>query len=239
MTNTHFNSLKDSYDKVGNKTWLASDFKQSNLELSRNLFTDESLTSRKPIPKSLEVYALLSGLTFSKAFSNKLVSIQQDISDIINEKLHYWVLPQNFGVEYCVFKWPNEEWDKSRETVIKNELNTLDPPPFILNIKGIQINTDGCVIARGYDEEMTIFNIREHFKINLSFLPKKQSGWAHVPIGRILEPIGTKKFSDLRRFIKKLSNELIAKEEINSLKFVHEKRWYMEEKTILTNIHLK
>ena len=237
-TNIHFQSLKESYDKVGNKTWLVSDFVQSNLDSSRSFFTNESLSSRKPIPKNFEVYALLSGLPFSKGFCNKLVHIQQNISKIINNKLHYWVQPQNFGVEYCVFKWPNEEWDESREAVIKNELNTLDYPPFILNIKGIQVNPDGCVIARGYDEERTIFNIREHIKNHLLFIPEKQSGWSHVPLGRILEPIGSKEFRNLKYLVDKLSNDLIASEKISTVKFVHETRWYMEEKSILSIFHI-
>jgi hypothetical protein len=238
-TNTHFKSLKESYDKVGNKTWLGSDFVQSNLDLSRNIFTDESLSLRKPIPKNFDVYALLSGISFSEEFCSKLVDIQRDISEIINEKLHYWVLPANLGVEYCVFKWPDQKWDKSLSQIILNELAMLQNSTFQFSIKGIQINQDGCVIARGYDEGGMIFKIREHFKTNCPFLPKKQSGWAHVPIGRILEPVGTKKFGDLRQLVKNLSNDFIVSEEINTVKFVHEKRWYMEEKSILSKFHLK
>jgi len=238
LDNKHFRYLKKSYEDIGNKTWLGSDFIQSNLNSSRNLFTDESLALRKPIPKSLEVYALLSGLSFSKAFCNKLVGIQQAISDVINNKLHYWVLPENFGVEYCVFKWPDETWDQSWSHIIMNEISLLKNLSFQFFIQGIQINQDGCIIARGYDEEGIIFKIREHFKINFSFLPKKQSDWAHVPIGRILEPIGSKKFGDLRRLVQEVSNDFIISEEINTLKFVHERRWYMEEKSIISEFHL-
>jgi hypothetical protein len=233
FNNNHFVYLKKSYEAVGSKTWIGRDFIQSNLNSSINLFTDESLAMRKPIPKNLEVYALLSGLSFSKVFCNKLIRIQQDISKIINNKLHYWVLPENFGVEYCVFKWPDEKWDKSWSDDIKNELSLLKIPSFKFIIQGIQINQDGCIIAKGYDEEGTIFKIREYFKNKFTFLPKKQSGWAHVPIGRILEPIGAKKFSELRGVAKKLSNKIIATEEINTLKFVHETRWYMEKKSII------
>ena len=239
LDNEHFRYLKKSYENVGNKTWFGSDFIQSNLNSSMNLFTDESLAMRKPIPKSLEVYALLSGLSFSRAFCDKLVSIQQSISKIINGRLHYWVLPENFGVEYCVFKWPDEKWDQTFSQIILNEIAMLQNSTFQFIIKGIQINQDGCVIAKGFDEKGMIFKIREHFITNISFLPKKQSGWAHVPIGRILEPIGTKNFGDLRRFVDKHSNDFIVSEEINKVKFVHEKRWYMEEKSIISELLLK
>jgi len=238
LDNEHFKYLKRSYDEIGNKVWIESDFIQSNLNSSRKLFTDKSLALRKPTPKSFEVYALLSGLPFSKSFCDKLVKVQQDISEIIINRLHYWVKPQNFGVEHCVFKWPDEEWDKSREAVIKNELTTLDYPPFRLNIRGVQINPDGCVIAKGYDEKSTIFNIREHIKNHLLFIPEKQSGWSHVPLGRILEPIGSKEFRNLKYLVDKLSNDIIASEKISTVKFVHETRWYMEEKSILSIFHM-
>ena len=157
----------------------------------------------------------------------------------INGRLHYWVLPENFGVEYCVFKWPDEKWDQTFSQIILNEISMLQNSTFQFIIKGIQINQDGCVIAKGFDEKGMIFNIREHFKTNISFLPKKQSGWAHVPIGRILEPIGTKKFGDLRRFVDKNSSDYFVSEEINKVKFVHEKRWYMEDKSIISEFLLK
>ncbi|NQU31739.1 MAG: hypothetical protein HQ521_00755 [Bacteroidetes bacterium] len=236
--NEHFIFLRQSYEDVGNKTWLNDDFKQNDLDISRDLFTDKSLALRKPVPKKLEVFALLSGLPFTEEFCINLVAIQDKISDILNNILQYWVLPSNFGVEYCVFKWPNEKWIDSRMRIIEKELSTLNYPPFRFSIKGIQINPDGCIIAKGYDKGRVIFNIRERLKANLTILPKRQSGWAHIPIGRILEPIGSKKFGDLRRLVKKLSNDLIASEEINTVKFVHETRWYMEEKSILSEFQL-
>ena len=64
-------------------------------------------------------------------------------------------------------------------------------------------------------------------------MPKKQSEWAHVPLGRILEPVSSKNFSYLRDFITQLSNQNIITIKINSLKYIHEKRWYMEEKDLL------
>lgn len=237
-SDTHYSYLKKSYDEVGRRTWQNDDFIKSSLDISRNLFTTESLVLRLPKPKNLEVYALLSGLPFSKAFSDKLVAVQQNIAAVIDDCLHYWVLPSNFGVEYCVFKWPEENWNESWSSDIKQELSLLDNPFFRFTIHGIQVNPDGCVIAKGYDDEAAIFNIRERLKANLTFLPKKQSGWAHVPIGRILEPLGSSKFSELARLINELSDVFIVSDEINSVKFVHETRWYMEEKSILSEFQL-
>tara|TARA_S200000501_G_scaffold240819_1_gene225659 strand:+ start:2337 stop:3101 length:765 start_codon:yes stop_codon:yes gene_type:complete len=239
MNNEHFRYLKNSYSKVGNETWLNSDFIQSNLDTSINLFTKKSLKLQKPKPKNLEVYALLSGLSFSEKLCDKLMNFQKYISDIITDKLHYWVIPKNFGVEYCVFKWPDEKWDKSQSQIILNELSALQSPHFKLIVEGIQINRDGCVIAKGFDDEGIIFKIRKHLKNKIPFLPNRQSGWAHIPLGRILEPIGKKNFDELRQFINKHSDDFIFSEKINKIKFVHETRWYMEEKSIISEFLLK
>jgi len=234
----YYSFLQESYDKVGHKTWLNDDFLDSKLSISRNLFTKESLDLRKPNPKELEVYALLSGLPFSKKITDKLLAVQHDITEILRDSLHYWVLPSNFGVEYCVFKWPEERWDSSWFPLINEELSLLNKPPFRFSIHGIQVNPDGCIVAKGYDEGGMIFRIREHLKVNLEFFPKKQSGWAHIPIGRILEPLGEAKFSELEILINGLSDTFIVSDTINSIKFVHETRWYMEKKSTLSELIL-
>jgi hypothetical protein len=236
--NNHFLNLRREYNKVGTLTWENDDLLMSSLNISRSFFTDSSLQQCKPEPKELEVYALLSGLPFSYKIINKITTVQQDISNVLGDSLHYWVLPDNFGVEYCVFKWPGDVWNEQWLTQIEQELSTLTFKPFMFTIYGIQINPDGCVIAKGYDEMGTIIKIREHLKTKLPFLPKKQSGWAHIPIGRILEPIGSKYFTELEHLISKISDLFIVGDAITSIKLVHERRWYMKEKTILSVINL-
>lgn len=234
----HFVELRKAYDAVGTRTWLADDFAESNLEISRSLFTPESLHLRKPQPKALEVFALLSGLPFAKEFTDRLVAVQTQISEILGERLHYWVAPQNMGVEYCVFKWPTDSWNEEWRGIIQNVLASLCPQTFRFNIGGVQINPDGCVVARGYDENAAMFRIRSQLKKEISFLPERQSGWAHVPLGRILEPLGAKRFARLARLMGEMSELPIATIEIDTMQFIHETRWYMEEREPLAEYSL-
>ena len=234
MKKIDFLSLEKSYKKVGDLTWHNKDFIDSSLQISRGFFTNESLLLGKPKPKELDVYALLSGISFPAEFADKLSSIQKSIDSIIGDCLHYWVTPLNFGMEYCVFKWPEDSWDDSWLPVIEKELDSLDIPSFNLDIHGIQINSDGCVVARGYDSTGQIFKIREQLKTNLAFLPSKQSNWSHIPMGRIMEPIGFSKFLELKSLIGKLDNTYIGSVKIKSAKLVHETRWYMEERSTLS-----
>ncbi|TDY02678.1 hypothetical protein [Thiohalophilus thiocyanatoxydans] len=236
--NKHFSDLREAYQSVGKRTWLASDFDKTQLEISRSLFNPESLESRNPRPKAQEVYALLSGLPFEEDFTEALISVQKEISKILKDSLHYWVLPQNLGLEYCVFKWPDDYWHDSWQSSIETTLTALKPSVFKFIIGGIQINPDGCVVARGFDKNAEIFRLRTRLKSEISFMPKKQSAWAHVPLGRILEPLGVRRFSDLASLMQELSDITIASTEIRSMKFIHETRWYMEERELIAEYPL-
>lgn len=234
----HFIHLGKAYSEVGDRTWSTEDFLESNLEVSRNFFTSESLVTRLPRPKELEVFALLSGLPFCVDFTDKLVEAQQKISAVLGERLHYWVAPTNLGVEYCVFKWPTDLWNEELLSTIKDVLSSIRQPSYRFSIHGVQINPDGCVVAKGFDEDAVLFQIREQLKVEIPFLPAKQSGWSHVPLGRILEPLGIERFAKLAHLMRTMSDLTIATTEINSVKLIHETRWYMEEKTILAEYPL-
>ncbi len=181
---------------------------------------------------------MLSGLPFNVEFADKLVEVQQAISAVLGERLHYWVTPTNLGVEYCVFKWPTSPWDAAWIGVIERVLASVREPSFRFEIGGVQINPDGCVVAQGFDEGSVLFRIRECMRANVPFLPPKQSVWAHVPLGRILEPIGIEKFAKLAQLMSTLADSSIAKTEIGTLKLIHEMRWYMEERTVLAEYRL-
>lgn len=233
-----FQSLEKSYRDVGDLTWLYEDFVDEKLEISRSLFVDKSLADRKPRPKQLEVYALVSGISFEKAFMHNLVEARDELINIIDHTLAYWVEPENLGVEYCVFKWPDDDWDEKNLSVVMDAVARIRLPPFEFAIQGIQINPDGCVVAKGFAQPSVIFQVREELKKNILFLPERQSGWAHVPLGRILEPVGADKFACLRDAMKEISAREIAKTRIDVMRLVHERRWYMEEKTVLKEILL-
>lgn len=240
LISTHFTALAESYKCIGDQTWLANDFMVSNLASSRQLYEVESLQSSNPRPKSLEVYALLSGLPFAEDLIDALQDIQLSITEIIgNTSSYYWVQPQNLGLEYCVFKWPDEAWHATWSTLIEQAISQIDLPAYQFDIRGVQINPDGCVVARGFDHEKTLFNIREHMKAELPFLPARQSTWAHIPLGRILQPVGTARFDKLATFIQSLESKAIASTEIDTLRFIRETRWYMEEHETLSTYSLR
>lgn len=234
----HVAMLEERYRSVGDRTWNETDFVETHLLGSRALFTDESLAARKARPRELEVYALLSGLPFPEPFTTALTDVQQRITAVLGDCLHYWVLPQNLGVEYCVFKWPGEALPEDGLHVARAGLAQIRAEPFGFAIGGIQVNPDGCVVARGFDDRGALFDIRRSVRDRVPFLPERQSQWAHVPLGRILEPVGPARFQRLKELVASLASVPIARTSIDHMKLIHETRWYMEERETIEEFSL-
>jgi hypothetical protein len=235
---SHSYDLARAYHAVGDRTWDTEDFVPSSLARSRDLFTDLSLIEGKPIPKALEVLPLVSGLPFAPGFVGNLTEVQRGITSVLGDRLHYWVAPHNLAVEYCVFKWPGDPWDPERVDCVRQLLGSVRHQSFEFEVRGIQVNPDGCVVAKGFDERGGIFRVREDMKARVPFLPERQSGWSHVPLGRILEPLGHDSFAALRTLIDSISDRLIASTHIGSMKLVHEEQWYMEQRSVLAEYAL-
>ena len=224
--------LKLSYDLVGKKIFKVNSLTQKSIQSSVNLFTPKSLIKKKPQPIDVDVYTLVSGLPFSNNLVDSLSKIKNDIKKILKDLVCYWVKPNNLAVEFCVFKWPNNTWDKKWASDIMFFLDTKEYNSFDLTISGIQLHQDGCIIAKGYDNSF-IRQVRSDLTSNLEFVPIKQSNWAHIPLGRILEPISGELFKNLKKIISNISNTNIGVEKIIEAKFIHEKRWYMEKREVL------
>jgi hypothetical protein len=224
--------LYNSYNNVGKKIFKKKLLSSKLIQSSINLFVPGTINKKNPIPIRTEVYTLVSGLTFSKKLIFSLAEYQTKIQDVLKNTICYWVKPENLAVEYCVFKWPHNLWKKKWLNEIQLFLNSQEYRIFDLYILGIQINPDGCVIAKGYDKGF-IRKIRSDLICNLDFIPSKQSNWAHIPLGRILQPIKSLKFQELKKIAMNLSNKFLGSEKITNAKIIYETRWYMEKRKTL------
>ena len=224
---------RPNYDEVSSNTWKYSDLKEKNLKFSKTLF---DFKKKIIVPKKFEVLALLSGLPFSKILTYRILSTQKEISKIIGNKKHYWVEKNNLGIEYCVFKWPNDRLNHSDINKILKFVSKIKIKKFNVFFDGCQLNPDGCVVIKGFDVSKKILNLRRLISKNINSLPKKQSNWFHIPVGRILEPIGKKNFLKLKNFFETNSKGWEHEEEIKDIKLVYEYQWYMKKKKELLKI---
>ena len=226
-------SLTKSYDAVGKIFFHHDDFDKDKLQSSIEIFEPNSIESRKPLPKRLDVIALVSGLSFSETLQLELKAIQNELSVCLDGVNHYWVEQERLAVEYFVFKWPSDKYNFEIEAKAREAFQFVPLNVFDLLISGIQIHEDGCVIARGYDSASMLRKSRK-FLIDFDCrFPQKQSNWAHIPLGRILEPIGKQRFNLLKNKVREISSRKYLKEQIFDAKLVFESRWYMLEYKIL------
>jgi hypothetical protein len=229
----HFSYLKQSYELVGGKIFQKNDFDLADLQSSISLFENNKNTPNNPVPIDVDVYAVLSGISFNDHFMKYISSIQKKILEAIDGKKSYFVKPFNLGVEYAVLKWPSDILHENTLDDAKKIINETEYTSFFLKIFGIQVHEDGCIVLKCIDEDRLIFKLRELLQVNVSNIPIKQSGWAHIPLGRILCPIGKDRMMHLKDVISKIDSELDYNLLIDSVHLVHETKWYMEQKKYL------
>lgn len=229
--------LANSYKEVFAKAISLGELSDSGVARSREFFDfDDSST---PFPKKLEVVALLGGLPFSYELRTVISAYQKAIQGCIPEKMAYWVKEENLGVEVIVLKWPDQE--SPSHSQIKELCSLLDRGKYSvasLVLGGVQVHDDGCVIMRGFDSGR-LRNIRSSIVNELSFIPKRQSNWVHIPLGRILEPVARVEFRKILATIEELNEQLIFSEPILNLKLVHERNWYMTNRETLAEFQLE
>ena len=225
--------VKKKYEEVGKLILKENDFKKENLKSSRSLFLKDSILRKKPIPIDVDLYAILSGISFRKKDLEFLENIRNKIENILKEETFFLVKPKNMGVEYSILKWPEDKLDIEVLNRAKQVLQDWKEKPFFLTIFGIQLHLDGCIILKGIDTKNEIKDFRSMLKSKIKKIPDRQSEWTHIPLGRILAPIGKEKMKILKNFFHDLDKNLNYDLLIKEVHLVREKQWYMEKKTYL------
>lgn len=237
--NQRIADLLESYESVGSLIQQRTDLKKEDLASSRSFFLDESLAKKNPVPAEVDVFAILSGISFYEESQLYIKSIIHDLEKLLDDETFYFVQPKNLGVEYAVIKWPEDSFSEDLIERTLNFLDRWDGNSFHLRIEGIQIHLDGCIVLRGIDLGSEIFKFRKKLFSEINGLPLKQSNWAHVPLGRILAPVGQDKMTQIKKTTQELNKKMKHEILIDKIHLVNEKRWYMEEKNYLLTKTLK
>lgn len=228
--------LLTSYTSVAIDSRHPRQFQPDQLRDSRNLFTEESIESRTPVPRDLDVVALLIGLPFPDSFIELLVNLQRCVQRQLKDSLAYWVTPEHFASEVCVLKWPADPWPKGLSDKVAKHLSRGPKAPFTFSVHGVQVHSDGCVVARTVDSNSTMRDLRSQLLTSFPNIPRRQSSWCHVPLGRILEPINSERLQALSKTTRETWQVEPTGCSPSRLTIVHEQRWYMEQTDILDTI---
>ena len=120
----------------------------------------------------------------------------------------------------------------------KEFLSNFRQTAFPVQFNGFQINRDGCIVARGIDQTGIIRSSRTSLQ-KKGIIPQRQSNWAHVPLGRILEPFSYQSYLKMIEITGKSQKTTFHTEIIDKVNLVHELQWYMENKRIIASIDLQ
>ena len=229
-------ALFDSYQSIFEQAYNNNEFDPILQENSRKLFFHHP--EKGFIPKRVEVYALVVGLGFSQKLQDQATQIQKELEFICNSKNCYWVLPQNLASELIILKWPENQKITVNINEVKVFLETLVFEDLHLNIEGFQINKDGCVLLRGFDSGI-LRDLRTKLIRKFPKLPSKQSLWIHIPLGRILNPLSSKKYRKIMELALNSTKKISIREKIPSFKLIKENQWYMTDTQQLWKVKAK
>ncbi len=214
-----YNARYESFSKLESLT-------KEHVSISKKYFENSSLLDRNPIPLKLDVYCVVAGLPFEIAFIKYLRDIKTKLLNILGNSLNYLVQDSCHAVELIVIKWPDDYFNETISKRLIKYFKNNSFKPITLRTAGIQVHDDGCIILRGIDENSQFRLLRKDIINKLGQLPKKQSNWVHIPIGRILEPLNIEKTTLLKKFCLSTQISPQYKTIINKLYYVHEHQWY-------------
>jgi len=225
-------SLFEQYNARYQAALVKDQLTLDDLKSSRSLFEDDSLETKLPIPKKLDVVCIVCGLPLPESIINQIESRTSHLSGFLPLGNMYLVKQYNLAIELLVLKWPEECLNKSLEDSIVKYLETanyLEAVSFESN--GLQFHDDGALIYRCIDVNNSFRRLRKQLINLFPAIPSKQSNWAHIPIGRLLKPINSCELTQLKLYCNETQEpKFDLKFECDNLKLIHEKRWYQEER---------
>ena len=227
---------------------LASDYLSRDLFLSPqlgisgrkiassiNLF--ESL--RPAVPIVVDLYAVLGGLPFTPALSSYLNNLYFSIQAVLSDLDHYLVQPGNHAIELLVLKWHTcaQPIAPSVLEAVSCTLQTLFTSPIDICPYRIQINDDGCILFAFLDPSFGFRKLRQSILAAHPTLPSRQSSWVHIPLGRILQAPTKSQFRRIQADFLTLPVYSLP-ETLTYFSVVHESRWYLEERSLISFVSI-
>ena len=237
MTST--TSLLSSYDDRFVEAIELGALTQDNLQSSLAYFEAESIRANSPKPKTLEVICLVCGLPLPTVVRQYAMRLQENMNKMLSGKCAYFVREHNLATELVVLKWPTDLVDDRVTAQVAKYMRERGKLSEIkVETRGIQFHSDGAIVMRCVDVEGEFRSLREKLLNEVALLPRKQSEWVHVPLGRILSPIAGDQFKLLVRYCSDTQLESPIEFRIETAKLIHETRWYQEERVEIDSFEI-
>lgn len=222
--------LEERYQQIQETVEEYSDFSQKDIAISRQLF---HLENGLVVPKKFEVWTSLVGLPLPSDLTQNLQTLAHRITESLpTDTRFYKVIPENYHWELFIIKRPDELVDKESLQKVPKLMQEIlsNQPPLTISYQGFLITQDGTIIVKGYGD---FDELRSQLRQKIPFASLKQSRLGHISVGRILDPVGHQCFAELKSLIRDSWNDFYGKLEVNTVKYVYESQWYMEERKVM------
>jgi hypothetical protein len=219
--------------------WLIAkypDFQVDELEKSRRFFD----LSKPELPtRAFDVVACVVGLPVPASLQRALARMRKEVLKLLPPEVRaYQVGDERLHWEAHRIKGPDESFpslplrDISERVVAAVE----GVEPFLIHYRGFFISSEGTLCAQGFGETD---ELRSSLRSFLPFSSRSQSDIAHISLARILDPVGNIKFRELLEARDSSEDEHYGSMLVDRVKLIIERRWYMEDHDVITEVQLR
>jgi len=224
------------YDQINARTSACDDFDETQLEGSRQYF---DLASPRLRTRSFDVLTCLVGLQIPSALQSALGSRVDEILSILPQSARV------YRVNLPLLHWESHIVRRPGEPEPPFPLDQVadcfavavsDSRSFQIAYRGFFVAPDGTIAFQGYG---TTDQLRSHLSEAMPFSSLHQNKTAHISVARILDPIGPDAFHRLLAMRSASDHDdVLGVLPVREVKLVSERRWYMEDYTILRTAEL-
>jgi hypothetical protein len=218
------------YDEIHGRTTAYTDFDETQLDGSRQYF---DLAAPQLRTLSFDVLTCLVGLEIPS-------TLQDSLSDRLEEILS--ILPKStrvYRVDSRLMHWEAHIIRRPGEPVPPFALDEVaeifdgavsGSQPFGITYRGFFVSSDGTIAFQGYGETA---HLRSRLGAAMPFSSPRQNETGHISGARILDPVGPDAFRRLLELRRSTQNDVLGVLPVHKVKLVLERRWYLEDYTII------
>lgn len=236
-------TLDSRYRDIQARVAKMSDFSEQSLAPSRQLFdfvpSPQAPNQRCAIPRRFEVWTNLVGLPLPSDLTQAFQEIWHSVTKGLSPHHRvYAVQPHTYHWEVFIVKRPDETVTPQQLQDSGDRIQHIlaSQPPFPLTYRGFLITPDGTVLVKGYGE---FDDLRHRLRSAVPWASAQQSQLGHISLGRLLDPVGPTYFATLNQQIQEAWDQEYGTLTVDTVKWVHESQWYMEDHTVLKTFSLQ
>ena len=218
------------YEQISGQTRRRRDFRDADLERSRRFF---DLSSPDLATRPFDVITCVVGLPLPATLQRAFLAKLREVLGLVPARARvYCVAPARLHWEAHIIKRPEEPAPPAPMADLERAVRraVADTPAFSIDFAGFFVSPEGTVCFQGLGEWDLL---RGRLASELPWSSVRQLDTGHVSAARILDPVGSSAFRRLVALRDTSTEERYGTLPVDEVKLVVERRWYMEDHTIV------